>query len=257
MDDMINVLIVESDPKKLRRYASLSLWRELGIKVGQTACSSFSALGKMEKEKFGIVLTVSRPPEADASVILKKCRETGTAAIVIAARKDGESAGRYFGMGACDVIAEPPSRTRLRRAVIKARSQATKGQHSEEYLRAAQKAFVQLERGDEVFVTKLREFIACSEGEPATTGSAAEYFRFNRDYFGKLFKQETGMSFNSFYNSFRIEYAKELLASGRLRVHEISEMLGYSSVDYFTGVFRKKTGVTPSAYRGSITGGGV
>ena len=59
------------------------------------------------------------------------------------------------------------------------------------------------------------------------------------------------MTFNSFYNTFRIEYAKELLRTGKLRVCEISELLGFSSVDYFTGVFRKQTGLTPTHYRES------
>ena len=251
MDALINVLLVESDTKKLRRYASMTLWKELGFRVKRTAASSYAALAYMNSEHFGLVVTVSRLPQTDASELLKKCSDTDTASIVIVTRTEGESAGRYFSMGACDVIAEPPSRTRLRRSLIKARGLITKGQHSEEYFRAAQKAFAQLKTADDSFMLKLREFIRDSEGEPATTGSAAEFFSFNRDYFGKLFKQETGMSFNSFYNNFRIEYAKELLSAGRLRVCEISELLGFSSVDYFTGVFRRKTGCTPSCYRES------
>ena len=61
------------------------------------------------------------------------------------------------------------------------------------------------------------------------------------------------MTFNSFYNRFRIEYAKELLETGKFRVCEISELLGFSSVDYFTGVFRRQTGLTPTHYRESTS----
>ena len=247
----IRVLLAESDAVRMRRYKSMSLWRELGMTAEQTAVNTREALSALESGDIGIVVVTDRPPETDAAVILKKCTEKGIAAVVIVPRTEGAGVGRYFSMGACDVIAEPPSRSRLRRAVMTARRIAAKGKPGEEYCRAAEKAFAVLDKGSTGFISKLRDFIAHSEGETATTGSAAEYFSFNRDYFGKLFKQETGMTFNSFYNTFRIEYAKELLRTGKLRVCEISELLGFSSVDYFTGVFRKQTGLTPTHHRES------
>lgn len=248
MNAPIDVLLVENDRIKLRKYASMSLWRELGFRVAETAGSTAEALSAMDKCECRLLVTVSRSPEVSAETLLKRCGDM--AAIVIVPRKDGESVGRYFAMGACDVIAEPPSRSRLRRSLMKAHRILGREEAGEEYSRAAEKAFAVLDKADARFVAKLRDFIAHSEGEAATTGSAAEYFSFNRDYFGKLFKQETGMSFNRFYNCFRMEYAKELLTAGSLRVCEISELLGFSSVDYFTSVFRRETGCTPSRYRG-------
>ena len=247
MNAPINVLIAESDPKKLKKYASLSLWKELGFSVIKTVSNTRDALCAIAENSCSLLITVSRPPEVDARTILKARGDA--AAIVIVPRKEGESVGRYFALGACDVIAEPPSRTRLRQALMKAHRIVCRGTSSDEYRRAAEKALASLNVTSESFALKLRDFIAKSEGETATTGSAAEFFSFNRDYFGKLFKQETGMTFNSFYNSFRIEYAKELLSAGGLRVREISEVLGFSSVDHFTALFRRHTGVTPSKYR--------
>ena len=249
----IKVLLAESDAVRLKRYKSMSLWRELGMTAEQTAANTREAVEAIECGGIGIAVITDRPPETDAAVILKKCTEKGIAAIVIVPRTEGAGVGRYFSMGACDVIAEPPSRSRLRRAVMTALRLASKGKAGEEYCRAAEKAFAVLDKGSTGFISKLRDFIAHSEGETATTGSAAEYFSFNRDYFGKLFKQETGMTFNSFYNRFRIEYAKELLETGKFRVCEISELLGFSSVDYFTGVFRRQTGLTPTHYRESTS----
>lgn len=247
MNAPINVLIAESDPKKLKKYASLSLWKELGFNVTKTVSNTRDAVSAAASGECGLIVTVSRLPAVDVEAILK--HRGDAAAIVIVPRKEGESVGRYFAMGACDVIAEPPSRTRLRRAIMKAHRLVSRGGSSEEYCRAAEKALGALNVNSEGFALKLREFIAKSEGEAATTGSAAEFFSFNRDYFGKLFKQETGMTFNCFYNNFRVEYAKELLAAGGLRVCEISEVLGFSSVDHFTALFRRHTGVTPSKYR--------
>ncbi len=42
--------------------------------------------------------------------------------------------------------------------------------------------------------------------------------------------------------------AKTLLSSGRYRINEVSDLVGYSDVKYFSLVFRKAVGMTPSAY---------
>ena len=253
MSAPIRTLLTDSDPKKLNRYGRMSLWGEMGYKVTAAACDTLEALNKLDSGEVEFAVLVSRPPETDAETILCRCKELGIPTLVILPRKNGESVGHYFGLGACDVIVEPPSRSRLRRALLKAHRMICKGT-SEEYRLAGEKAFALLE-GKNInseCMGKLRSFIASCEGETATTCSAAEYFSFNKDYFGKLFKQETGMTFNSFYNSFRIEYAKQLLSSGSYRINEISELLGFSSVDYFTGVFKRLTGCTPSGYRQTI-----
>ena len=245
----IKVLLAESDAVRLKRYKSMSLWRELGMNAEQTAANTREAVDAIECGGIGIAVITDRPPETDAAVILKKCTEKGIAAIVIVPRTEGAGVGRYFSMGACDVIAEPPSRSRLRRAVMTALRLAAKGKAGEEYCRAAEKAFAVLDKGSTGFISKLRDFIAHSEGETATTGSAAEYFSFNRDYFGRYFKSKFGMTFGEFYKRFQINYAKRLLESGQFKVLEVSRLLGFSTPDYFTRVFKKHTGIAPSVMK--------
>lgn len=77
----------------------------------------------------------------------------------------------------------------------------------------------------------------------------AEYFGFNKDYFGKIFRQSMNISFVNFYTSVKIEYAKELIRTGNYKNYDISEMLGYSSADYFTKVFKEFTGKTPTEFK--------
>jgi YesN/AraC family two-component response regulator len=79
--------------------------------------------------------------------------------------------------------------------------------------------------------------------------TTAEYFSLNKDYFGKVFKQNTNVTFNYFNSLVKIEYAKDLIKTGNYKAYEISEILGYSSVDYFTKVFKDITGETPSQYK--------
>ena len=71
----------------------------------------------------------------------------------------------------------------------------------------------------------------------------------SKDYFGKMFKQHTGMTFRFLYSLIKMEYAKMLIKTCRYKKYEISEMLGYASPDYFAKVFKEVTGMTPSQCR--------
>ena len=73
--------------------------------------------------------------------------------------------------------------------------------------------------------------------------SALEYA-----YFSELFKKTFKMSLVRFVTKLRIDYAKELLVTNRRSVSEIAEMSGFSNAYYFSTVFKKQTGFSPSQY---------
>ena len=67
-------------------------------------------------------------------------------------------------------------------------------------------------------------------------------------YFSELFKKTFKMSPVRFVTKMRIDYAKELLVANRWSVSEISEMCGFSNSYYFSNVFKKQTGFSPTQY---------
>ncbi|RZS92423.1 AraC family transcriptional regulator [Cuneatibacter caecimuris] len=68
-------------------------------------------------------------------------------------------------------------------------------------------------------------------------------------HLSRLFRQEMGIPLGHYIEQRRIEYAKVLLASSSLSVGEIGERVGFGSGMYFSNVFRKAEGISPSAYR--------
>lgn len=70
-------------------------------------------------------------------------------------------------------------------------------------------------------------------------------------YFSKLFKEETGENFVEFLTRVRIEKAKQLLASPEKSMKEICSEVGYSDPNYFSRIFKKVSGQTPTEYRES------
>lgn len=67
-------------------------------------------------------------------------------------------------------------------------------------------------------------------------------------YLSRLFKQEKGMSFTSYVLERKMERARMALMNGA-RVYDAAAMIGYRDVSYFTKMFRKYWGVTPSSVK--------
>lgn len=68
-------------------------------------------------------------------------------------------------------------------------------------------------------------------------------------YFSKLFKQETGKNFIEYLTEIRLRSARELLQNSQYSIKEICAQSGYSDPNYFSRIFKKYEGVTPSEFR--------
>lgn len=79
--------------------------------------------------------------------------------------------------------------------------------------------------------------------------TVADYVGFSEKYFSSRFTRESGCTFISYLNELRIRRAQELLLQTDMRIYEISEAVGYSSVEHFNQMFKKKTGTSPTDYR--------
>lgn len=77
----------------------------------------------------------------------------------------------------------------------------------------------------------------------------APLFGYNCSYLGKLLKQKTGRSFNTYLDEVRIRVSRDLLQDSDMKVYEIAEAVGYSNVDYFSLKFKKSLQCSPLEYR--------
>lgn len=68
-------------------------------------------------------------------------------------------------------------------------------------------------------------------------------------HLSRKFKQETGQTITDFHQMIRIDHAKHMLKHENLPVSEIAWLVGYEDASYFTRVFKKNTGYTPTEYR--------
>lgn len=95
----------------------------------------------------------------------------------------------------------------------------------------------------------IRVYLETHYMEDISLQDAAEQLHYSDAYFCRFFKQNFDKSFIMYLSELRIEKAKELLADITVNIKEIGQEVGYRDSSYFTKVFKRITGVTPSEYR--------
>ena len=68
-------------------------------------------------------------------------------------------------------------------------------------------------------------------------------------YLSRLFKREVGTNFSIYINRLRVERSIPLLLQENARLADVAQAVGFEDQSYFTKVFRRVTGMTPSRYR--------
>jgi YesN/AraC family two-component response regulator len=97
-----------------------------------------------------------------------------------------------------------------------------------------------------VQVTK--EYLEAHYTEDITLEDVAAQVNVSPQYFSKLIKKNTGFNFIDWLSMMRVRKAKELLNNSSLTVKEVCYMVGYKDPNYFSRIFKKRVGITPSEY---------
>lgn len=82
-----------------------------------------------------------------------------------------------------------------------------------------------------------------------TTKDLMEQFHFQKDYFNRLIKKRTGLTYSEYLQEIRLQQAQCLLMDSDHSVSQIAEMVGYHNKGYFYKIFTEKYGMTPARYR--------
>lgn len=77
----------------------------------------------------------------------------------------------------------------------------------------------------------------------------ADHVGLSSGRFSVLFKKEVGKTVNDFITELRIQEARKLLASGKYKVYQVTELVGYKTSQYFSQIFYQYTGQYPNQYR--------
>lgn len=98
-------------------------------------------------------------------------------------------------------------------------------------------------------IQEVARYISENFAQELTLDDVARMACIERTYFSKRFKKLTGVGFYEYLTQTRLREAERLLRQTQLSIGEVAERCGFSGSNYFADVFRRHSGLPPTAYR--------
>jgi two-component system response regulator YesN len=196
-----------------------------------------------------IIVTDIKMIGEDGLSMIEKLQQAGCTArfVILSAYQDFRFAQRGMRLGIRYYLTKPVEELELRqciRQIIKDREQA-EGDKVDTLSGIVDSA------NEKDLILKIRRYLAENFQQTIHLKELSEKFNINLFYLSQLFKKKTGQNYSNYLSHLRIDKAKELLGKTDMRVYEICEAVGYTDTTYFSKMFEKICGCTPSEYRKS------
>ena len=255
-------MIVADDERWIRERIALSIdWAKAGLKVAGEAADGEEALSLSRELKPDVIITDIRMPGLSGLDLIKQLRKTGIRAkiIIISGYSDFKYAQKAIKLGVSDYILKPVENSELV-SVVKKLVRQIEAENVRDHIieqAAFQKKLSEklAEYADEDgakarnIIGKALTFIENNYNRPISLQETAAEVMLNPSYFSKLFREKVGLPYSKYLTLYKINKAKELMADPARRIKEISDLVGYDNVRYFSRVFKSVTGIPPNVYK--------
>ena len=214
----------------------------LPFQVVGEANNGVMALEEIEKKKPDILFTDIRLPGYNGLELLELLRkkELDTKVVLISGYAEFEYAQSAIRNGAYDYLLKPIDQDKLQTVLERILGDGSTESGNVQELVAPST------------IRKIMDEIKEHYTENITLTGLAEKYSISVSYLSELLKEHLQLSFSEYISSKRIQKAKELLADDSLSIEQIAEQTGYNDYFYFTKVFKKNTGISPSKYRKNL-----
>lgn len=102
-------------------------------------------------------------------------------------------------------------------------------------------------------VKRALEYIHANFRQELLLSDVADAVHLNKSYLSQLFQKSVNVPYSKYLEDLRLKEAKKLLRTTNMPASEIAELVGFSSQNYFTKVFKNRVGISPIKYRTSPT----
>jgi two-component system, response regulator YesN len=243
---MYSVLIIDDEESVRIGLGMLINWQDYGFEVTNSADNGLSALQYLETQHYDVVITDIRMPEMDGLALIEKISTSFYPAqiIIISGYRDFEYAKKAIEYGVINYILKPINEDvlidTLSRIKKKLDVHDTKAPDHELFLKASD---------SKAAMARIENFIRCNCCKKISLLSIAKEFNYSPAYLGRCFKVFASMSFRDYLISQRLNKSAELIARTKMRIYTVATEVGFEDINYFCKLFKKRFGMTPSAFR--------
>lgn len=252
---MFKVIIIDDEDIIVQGLKKVVNWAKYGCEVVATASDAKFGAQVIRANNPDILFTDIKMPNMDGLTMLAglKGEFPNMQITVLTGYRDFEYATRAIHIGVARFLLKPSKMNELEEALqvmtgnLKRRCEG-KTEREEESVEELQEG----NPANSFIVRSALKYIELHYTEKLTLTELAEKTYVSQWYLSKLLNKYTDKSFCDLLNQTRIKKAEKLLQDPSLKIHEISDMLGFTDVTHFSKVFKKIEQQSPNEYRNTI-----
>lgn len=249
---MYKVVIIDDEPVIVEGLKRIIPWSKYNCDVVDTASDGREGIEVIKKWKPDIIYTDIRMPNLDGLTMLAgiKSQFPDMQITVLTGYRDFEYAQTAIRLGVTRFLLKPSKMEELIEALETMTDKLNKitGHIPTESTDADPKD----ELANSFIVRNALKYIDEHYNEKLTLIEVADNVYVSQWHLSKLLKKHTNQNFCDILNGIRIEQAKKLLRDPSLKIHEISEKIGFTDVTHFSKKFKQIVGVSANEYRNSL-----
>ena len=236
----MKILIIDDEPK-IRNGLSNLLARREGWEVAGAYENAADALKYLAVNQVDVIITDIKMPEISGLELIARIRERDkkTAIIILSGYSNFQFAQRAIELGVSRYLTKPTNPRELICVL----------EETEKKLGGKQEKEEDSEKIPNLFVQKAADYIKLNYSEKISIKEIADQLYLSPNYLSELFKKHTGKTISEYLTDYRLEKACQLLDHAEYHVGEVSGMVGIHDGRYFSNMFKKKYGMTPTEYR--------
>ena len=248
---MYTVVLVDDEQVILQGLMRVLPWEEFGCRVAGTASDGVEGAALIRKLRPDILFTDIRMPNRDglSMVAALKSEFPRLQIAVLTAYRDFEYARQAISLGVCRYLLKPSKMEELKEAI---RHMTGVLDGLAPLLEADTEATPESEAAGSFVVKAAMNYMEQHFAEHVTLSQVADHVFVSQWHLSKLINRHMNKNFFDLLNQLRIQKAKELLREPALKVHEISDRVGFSDVAHFSKNFKRITGKSPVEFRASL-----
>lgn len=253
---MYRVVVIE-DEEAIRKGIIMSIdFSALNCILIGEASNGVEGIKLIQEKKPDIVITDVTMPLMSGIEMIEQTLEYNYTSIIISGYDEFSYAKKAIKLGVCDYLMKPIDKEELNNVI----QSIVSGFDLSSKISGLLKEKNQIEHiqlletlnKEDHLVDKIMEYINLHYSEKIFLSDIADVLNYSESLLSKRFRRVTQMTFNEYLNRFRIQKSIEYMKKGTYGLTEISDICGFSDYKYFSTVFKKYTGYTPSQFTNMI-----
>lgn len=253
---MLKIIIVE-DEDIIRKGLVFTIdWLSMDCIIVAEASDGQEGLEKIIEFQPDVVITDIKMPKLDGIEMIRQARcHAKFKSIILTSYTEFDYAKKAIELKAYDYLVKPVDEIKIKNIMEALHDEIDNHKEVEFVLETSKNGscmdlnyYITLDNSENCYVAQAIQKIKENYADKISVESIAAELGVSSSYLSRKFKDITEHTFLDLLNSYRVQQAIKLLNTGKYRVYEISDMVGFSDYKHFCTVFKRYTLMSPTCF---------